>query len=103
MVLAMPVMAFLGTVEGSKPRVVPVWFIWEDAALWVLGDKSGSSVKRISENPECAVDIIYFDVAKGVLLHLGLHGRAVVEKSGPLRFRQLLGKYLGDGHLNWNE
>ena len=33
MVLAMSVMAFLGTVEGSKPRVVPVWFIWEGAAL----------------------------------------------------------------------
>ena len=47
-VLAMPVMAFLGTVEGSKPRVAPVWFLWEDAALWMLGDKSGSSVKRIS-------------------------------------------------------
>ena len=100
MVLAMSVMAFLGTVEGSKPRVVPVWFIWEGAALWVLGDKSGSSVKSISKNPECAVDIVYFDVAKGVLLHLGLHGRAVVEKSGPLRFRQPLGKYLVDGHLN---
>lgn len=82
---------------------MPVWFIWDDAAFCVLGDKSGSSVKRISENPECAVDIIYFDVAKGVLLHLGLHGRAVVEKSGPLRFRQLTGKYLGDGHLKWNE
>ena len=69
----------------------------------MLGDKSGSSVKRISENPECAVDIVYFDVAKGILFLLGLHGRAVVEKSGPLRFRQLIRKYLGDGHLNWNE
>ena len=65
-VLAMPVMAFLGTVEGSKPRVAPIWFLWENSALWMLGDKSGSSVKRISENPECAVEIVYFDVANGV-------------------------------------
>lgn len=102
-VLAMPMMAFLGTVEGSKPRVAPVWFLWEDAALWMLGDKSGSSVKRISENPECAVEIVHFDIANGVLLHLGLRGRAVVEKSDPQRFRRLLGKYLGDDHLNWNK
>ena len=85
-VLAMPVMAFLGTVDGAKPRVAPVWFLWEDAALWMLGDKSGSSVKRIGENAECAVEIVHFDVVQGVLLHLGLRGRAIVEKSDPQRF-----------------
>ena len=85
-VLAMPVMAFLGTVDGAKPRVAPVWFLWEDAALWMLGDKSGSSVKRIGENAECAVEIVHFDVVLGVLLHLGLRGRAIVEKSDPQRF-----------------
>lgn len=102
-VLAMPVMAFLGTVDGAKPRVAPVWFLWEDAALWVLGDKSGSSVKRIAKNSECAVEIVHFDVVQGVLLHLGLRGRAIVEKSDPQRFRRLLGKYLGDDQLKWNK
>ena len=79
-VLATPVMALLGTVEGAKPRVAPAWFLWEHEALWMLGDKSGSSLKRISENPECAVEIVHFDVVKGVLFHLGLRGIARVGK-----------------------
>ena len=63
-VLATPVMALLGTVEGAKPRVASAWFLWKDEALWMLADKSCSSVKRISENPECAVEIVHFDVVK---------------------------------------
>jgi len=96
-------MALLGTVKGAKSYVAPGLFLREDEAIWMLGDKSGSSVNRISENPECAVEIVHSDVVKGVLPHLGLRGIALVDKSDPQRFHRLLGKHLGDDQLKWKK
>jgi hypothetical protein len=102
-VLSMPIMAFLGTVVGVKPRVAPVWFIWEKECLWMLGDKLGASVKRITDNPECAVEIVHFQATEGVLLHLGMRGKATVEYSDKARFKRLLKKYLGEDEVSWND
>ncbi len=101
-VLSLPLVANLATVTaGGEPRNAPVWFIWEDGALWMLSDKGSSSTKRLALNPACAVEIVDYDNAAGILRHLGLRGTARTEPSNPARFHRLLTKYLGP-EPNWN-
>lgn len=101
-VLSQPIMANLATVsDDGAPRNAPVWFIWEDDALWMLGNRCSSSVRRLERNSRCAVEIVHFDNAGGVLLHLGMRGAAFVEQMQPARFRRLLKKYLGQEET-WN-
>lgn len=101
-VLSRPLMANLATMEAEGPRNAPVWFIWEEGALWMLGHREGSSVRRLQADPRCAVEIVHLDVAAGVLLHLGLRGRAEVLPMEPARFRRLLARYLGPEPDSWN-
>jgi general stress protein 26 len=101
-VLMRPLMATVATVaKDGSPRNAPMWFIWEEDAIWLLGSQSTSTVGRIQRDPRCAIEIVHFDVGAGVLLHLGLRGRASIEPMSPERFRRVLKKYLGD-EANWN-
>ncbi|WP_172294009.1 pyridoxamine 5'-phosphate oxidase family protein [Pseudoruegeria sp. HB172150] len=101
-VLTAPLMANLATMSADGPRNAPVWFIWEDGALWMLANKTGSSVKRLQDDPRCAVEIVRFENDTGILLHLGLRGRAEVVPMDAARFRRLLTKYLGSDEAAWN-
>jgi len=78
-----------------------MWFIWEDGAIWLLGSTEASSVKRINNDPRCAIEIVHFDKTAGVLLHLRLRGDSSTEPMSPARFRRLLKKYFGDEE-SWN-
>ncbi|MEO0388660.1 MAG: pyridoxamine 5'-phosphate oxidase family protein [Pseudomonadota bacterium] len=101
-ILSRPLMANLATISDAGPRNAPVWFIWEDATFWTLGGRTGSSVRRLEADPRCAVEIVDFDNAAGILLHIGLRGSARVEAMDPARFRRLLAKYLGPDATSWN-
>ncbi|MCF3936597.1 pyridoxamine 5'-phosphate oxidase family protein [Acuticoccus sp. M5D2P5] len=101
-VLSRPLMANIATVAADgAPRNAPVWFIWEDGALWIPGNRNGSTVTRLLRDPRCAVEIVDYENAAGVLLHLGLRGRATVEAMDGARFRRLLANYLG-AEETWN-
>lgn len=102
-VLTLPLMANLATVaEDGAPRNAPVWFIWEDDTLWMLGEENGSTVRRLEREPRCAVEIVHFDNDAGILLHCGLRGSASIEANSPALFRRLLHKYLG-AQEGWND
>ena len=95
-ILARPLMATLSTVTADgAPRNAPVWFLWEDGALWMLSDATASSAARIARDPRVAVEIVHYDNAAGILRHLGLRGRASVEPMDAALFRRLLTRYLG--------
>ncbi|GAA5074172.1 pyridoxamine 5'-phosphate oxidase family protein [Roseibacterium beibuensis] len=100
--LRLPLMANLSTlaVDGA-PRNAPVWYHWENGALWMLSNVSASSVQRISRDPRAAVEIVQYDNARGILRHLGLRGEAVIEPMDPELFRRLLRRYLGP-EPDWN-
>jgi hypothetical protein len=100
--LRLPLMANLATTCAEGPRNAPVWFTWEEGAIWMLGDQEGSSVRRLVEDPRCAVEIVHFDRAKGYLLHLGMRGQASIEPMRPALFERLLEKYLGEDRSEWN-
>jgi hypothetical protein len=102
-VLGRPLMATLATVsDEGAPRAAPVWFLWEDGALWMPGDAGTSSVLRLGRDARAAVEIVDFDLAAGRLLHLGLRGRAEIRPMEPDRFRRLLARYLGPDEAAWN-
>lgn len=101
-VLALPLMASLATASPEGPRNAPVWYLWEDGALWMLASSGNASVQRIAQDARVAVEIVRFDNPGGVLLHLGLRGKAeVLPMDGDL-FRRLLDKYLGPDRSAWN-
>ena len=101
-VLAMPLMANLGTLSQSGPRNAPVWFLWEGGALWMLGSAGGCTLCRLQADPRCAVEIVHFDNPGGVLLHLGVRGVGQVLPMDAGRFRRMLAKYLGPDQAAWN-
>lgn len=101
-VLNLPLMAFLATVDASgAPRTAPVWFAWEDGALWMLSDESASSAARIAADGRVSVEIVDYNNDQGVLRHLGLRGSATVEPMDQALFRRLLTRYLGNPET-WN-
>jgi hypothetical protein len=101
-VLRLPLMANLATLaEDGAPRNAPVWFQWEEGALWMLSDETASSTVRIARDPRVAVEIVHYDNASGILCHLGLRGRATVEPMDPALFRRLLTRYIGPPE-GWN-
>lgn len=101
-VLHMPLMANLATMSADGPRNAPVWFHWEDDALWMPGDAQGSSARRLHDDPRCAVEIVHYDNLSGVLAHLGLRGTADIQRMCPDLFRRLLARYLGSDPARWN-
>ena len=95
-VLSLPLMANLATVTSDgAPRNAPVWFAWEENAIWMLSEAGASSARRVATNPNVAVEIVHYDNAAGLLRHVGLRGTATVEPMNPALFRRLLHRYLG--------
>lgn len=102
-VLSKPLMATLSSLsEDGAPRTAPVWYIWEDEALWMLGGADGSTVRRLGRDPRCSVEITDFDREAGILLHVGLRGTADITPMDTDRFRRLLQLYLDGGEATWN-
>ena len=95
--LARPLFAHLATASASGPRESPVWFLWEDDALWIIGNcRTDSFPKRIDRDPRCAVGVVDFDVSRGVVQHVGFRGRARLDGYDRDRMRRLLRRYLGE-------
>ena len=96
-ILARPLFAHLATASEQGPRESPVWFLWEDAALWVIGNyKTDSFPVRVEREPRCAIGVVDFDVATGLVQHVGVRGRACLKPHDSDRMRRLLSRYLGE-------
>ncbi len=102
-VLQKPLMAHLSTVEVDEPRDSPVWFIWEDDCVWIFGVSEDSFVKRLKQEPKCALGVVDFHLDKGVLRHVGIRGTSQVENVDHNRLVRFVSKYLGGDQEKWNE
>ena len=101
--LERPLFCFLGTVDGGDPRVTPLWFLWEDGAVWTVANGEKSYPKRVEAHPETAVAVIDFERATGRVEHVGMRGRATVEPHDPDRAIRLLKPYLGPDPEAWDQ
>jgi hypothetical protein len=78
--LARPLFAHIATVLDGAPRDSPVWFLWEDEAIWIIASRATDTFPdRIEREPRCAIGIVDFDPACGLVQHVGFRGRATVE------------------------
>jgi predicted pyridoxine 5'-phosphate oxidase superfamily flavin-nucleotide-binding protein len=101
-ILALPLFAHLATASEDGPRESPVWFLWEDEALWIIGNyQTDSFPKRLEREPRCSVGIVDFDVSTGLVRHVGFRGAARLEAHDAGRMKRLLGRYMGSLE-NWD-
>jgi uncharacterized pyridoxamine 5'-phosphate oxidase family protein len=101
-VLAKPLVAHLATVEKDLPRDSPVWFLWENEKLWIIGTAADSFPGRILNNPNCAVGIADFHSATGQFIHIGFRGRAEVKQFDQSLAEKLIARYLGPNAETWD-
>jgi hypothetical protein len=101
--LARPLFVCLATASEAGPRASPVWFLWEDDAVWMIANgRTDSFPGRIEFERRCAVAIVDFGVEAGLVHHVGLRGRASVERFDAERARRLLARYLGPDTNAWD-
>ena len=55
--LSQPVLARIATanLETGQPHVVPLWYLWDGASIWVSGFRSTRKFRELRTNPKCAV------------------------------------------------
>ena len=64
--LARRLFCFLAQRSGEGPRLSPLWFLWEDGAVWNVAQLDGRSYpERVRAYPETAVAVVDFDPATG--------------------------------------
>ena len=102
-VLCKPLMAHLSTVANGEPRDSPVWFVWEQASLWIFGTEKDSFIKRLKREPRCALGVVDFGLQKGILKHVGIRGIAKIHPMDQIRLRRFVSKYLGENSSDWNK
>jgi nitroimidazol reductase NimA-like FMN-containing flavoprotein (pyridoxamine 5'-phosphate oxidase superfamily) len=102
--LARPLFCHLATASENGPRASPLWFLWEDEAIWLIATRSTKTFpERIEEEPRTAISIVDFDPETGRVQHVGLRGRATVEPFDGDRGERLLSQYLGEDKEEWDE
>jgi hypothetical protein len=102
--LSRPLFAHLATASEHGPRESPVWFLWEDDAVWIIGSGiSDTFPARIQADPRCALGIVDFDRVAGLVQHVGMRGQATVEAFDARRARRLLARYLGSDERMWDK
>lgn len=102
--LARPLFAHLATSSELGPRDSPVWFLWEEEAVWIIGNyKTDTFPKRLEDESRCALGIVDFDRASGLVQHVGFRGRAQLQPHDRERLQRLLSRYLGKRLADWDE
>ena len=103
-ILARPLFAHLATHSTSGPRESPVWFLWEDEAVWIIGNyKTDTFPSRIESEPRCALGIVDYERSSGLVQHVGLRGSARLLPHDRERLQRLLSRYLGRRLEDWDE
>jgi hypothetical protein len=55
--LSQPVLGRIATanLKTGQPHVVPLWYLWDGASLWISGFRSTRKFRELAANPMCAV------------------------------------------------
>lgn len=102
--LARPLFCFLATVTpDGRPRVSPLWYLWEESAVWIVAGRERSYTRRVRESPATVLAVVDFDPRAGRVQHVGMRGEASVEPFDADRVDRLLRRYLGDDPAAWDE
>jgi hypothetical protein len=97
-----PLFAHLSTMSDEGPRDSPVWYLWEENLLWIIGTTEDSFPNRIQQYPKCSIGIVNFDKSTGKVLHAGFRGEATVLPYKKEISIRLLSRYLGPNIEEWD-
>ncbi len=101
--LSRPLFGFLATASDAGPCCSPVWFLWEDKGLWIIGNRRTDTFpSRIEREPRCAMSVVDFDYSRGIVQHVGFRGRAAVELFCKEPAKRLVARYLGVREDRWD-
>jgi len=96
-VLARPLFAHLSTMHNDGPRESPVWFLWKEEYVWILGNTlTDSFLTRIKQDSRCALGVVDFQPSNGLVYHVGFRGHGHVRAHDRERITALFRKYMGD-------
>jgi hypothetical protein len=98
--LQRPLTAHLATVG---PRVRPVWFLWEEAAFWVLTGPWAQSWRDVQHDPKVALVVDLCDLATGETKQVVARGESELLAWDPDRGWRMLRRYLGDNVESWEK
>jgi catechol 2,3-dioxygenase-like lactoylglutathione lyase family enzyme len=98
-----PLFAHLATFGDAGPCETPVWFLWEEEAVWMIASSKSSFARRLLEDERASVSIVDFDLKRGFMQHLGMRGVARVVLMDVGRRTRLVTRYLGseDAWSSW--
>ncbi|MEU3021923.1 pyridoxamine 5'-phosphate oxidase family protein [Nocardiopsis alba] len=101
--LARPLVARVATNDSSgAPAVRPVWFLWEEGAMWwITGDYSILS-RHLARDPRTAVVVDTCDLERQEFLQVVMKGEARTVPFDPALARRKLRRYLGDDETSWH-
>ena len=85
-------MRLAANAASGFPVVTPLWFCWEDGALWAAAQPDAKIVQHLGQDGRCA-----FDISIETPPYRGVRGRghATIEADGFDRLKMLLARYLG--------
>jgi hypothetical protein len=93
--LSRPLFAHLSTASADGPRESPVWFLWEGAAVWIIGGESFP--RNIQRERRVAIGFVDFNPVSGMLHHVGMRGTAEVLPHNQETAKRIIQKYCGPG------
>lgn len=99
--LTRPLLAHLATFGDAGPCDSPVWFLWEDGAVWIIASSKSGFAKRVLRHERASIGIADFNLTRGFLQHVGMRGVATVLPMDADRRTRLVARYLGDKET-WN-
>jgi nitroimidazol reductase NimA-like FMN-containing flavoprotein (pyridoxamine 5'-phosphate oxidase superfamily) len=78
--LAQPVLARIATADlkTRQPHVVPLWYLWDGASIWVSGFRSTRKFRELQTNPKCAVLVEPADAKASKIQAVLFEGQAEV-------------------------
>lgn len=97
-----PLFCYLAQCSDEGPRVSPLWFLWDDGALWSIAPLEDRSYPgRVEQDSRAAIAIVDFDPASGRVGHVGMRGHATLEPFDEGKAVRLLKKYSGEKNDGW--
>ncbi|GAA1450842.1 pyridoxamine 5'-phosphate oxidase family protein [Nocardiopsis tropica] len=101
--LERPLVARAATVDSAgAPAVRPVWFLWEQNALWWLTGSYSVVAKHLERDARTSVVVDTCDLERMEFLQVTMHGKAEVAPFDQVLARRLLRRYLGDDEEVWH-
>jgi SAM-dependent methyltransferase len=99
--LSRALVAHVATSGQANTR--PVWFLWEDDAIWWLTDTTSQLYEALQLDPQVAFSLDTCDLRTGSVLQVMARGPAEILPLDSERARRKLAKYLGPDESIWDE